>query len=77
MAGLNSMRVKNEIHVPEAVHIGDGTLPNGEEIQDFHYLDKMMIYTMNVCATQQLHRMIVKQQEVVNDHISRIEVLES
>ena len=33
------MRVKNEIDVPEAVYIGDGTLPNGEEIQDFHYLD--------------------------------------
>ena len=62
--------------IPHAVKLGEGTL-NGEVIQDFHYLDKMLIYTLNVSATQQLHRMITKQQEVINDLISRIEALES
>ena len=64
--------------IPEAVDFGERQLPNdGETVQDFHYLDKAMIFTLNVCATQELHRMIVRQQTVIDDLISRIEVLES
>jgi len=62
--------------IEEAVHIGEGKLPSGEEIQDFHYLDKNYIYTLNVCASQELHRMIVRQQAVIDSLISRIETLE-
>jgi len=53
------------------------------EIQDFHYLDKMMIFTHNISATQELHRMLKRQetiidtqQTVINSLISRIEMLE-
>lgn len=63
--------------LPEAVHLGEGTLPNGDEIQDFHYLDKMYIYTFNVCASQELHRMLIRQQNIINGLISRIEILET
>jgi len=28
--------------LPEAVYLGEGTLPNGDTIEDFHYLDKII-----------------------------------
>ena len=62
--------------IPEAVQIATEPLNEGDEIQDFHYLDKMMIYTHNVAATQELHRMILRQQTVIDSLISRIEALE-
>ena len=37
VVGFIAQQVKNIL--PEAVHLGEGTLPNGEEIEDFHYLD--------------------------------------
>jgi len=63
--------------IPNAVQLGKGTLPSGEEIQDFHYLDKMYIYTLNVCASQELHRMLMRQQAIIDSLISRIQALES
>jgi len=74
--GFIAQQVKTVISY--AINLGEGTLPlSNEKIEDFHYLDKMMIYTHNVSATQELHRIIMRQQEVINDLISRIEVLES
>ena len=63
--------------IEEAVVIGVGTLPNGEEVDDFNYLNKSYIFTLNVAATQQLHRMIIKQQTIIDGLISRIEALEN
>jgi len=63
--------------IPEAVDLGEGKLPNGDEVEDFNCLNKSYIFTLNVCATQELHRMIVRQQEVIDNLISRIDVLES
>jgi len=63
--------------IPEAVHVGKGDLPNGEIIQDFHYLDKLSIFTLNVCATQELHRIITRQQVIIDNLISRIEIIEN
>ena len=63
--------------IPEAVQIATEPLNEGDEIQDFHYLDKMMIYTHNVAATQELHRTITRQQTIIDGLITRIEVLEN
>jgi len=49
------------------VTIGEGTLPNGDQIEDFHYLNKSYIFTLNVCATHELHRIITRQQAVIDD----------
>jgi len=49
----------------------------GYEIKDFHGLKKDHIFTLNVCATQELHRIITRQQTIIDDLIRRIEVLES
>jgi len=63
--------------IPEAVQVATEPINEGDEIHDFHYLDKMHIYTLNVCATQELHRIITRQQAVIDGLISRIEVLEN
>ena len=49
----------------------------GKEVNDFHTIDKSYIYTLNVCATQELHRMIEAQKEMI-DHLKiRIQALEN
>jgi len=73
--GFIAQQIKEVI--PEAVHLGKGDLPNGEIIQDFHYLDKLTIFTLNVCATQELHRIIMRQQTIIDGLILRLEVLEN
>ena len=39
----------------------------GKEVDDFHSLSKEYIFTLNVCATQELHRIIQSQQQQIND----------
>ena len=63
--------------IPEAIRIREGSLPNGVKIEDFHYFNKAYIFTLNVCATQELHRIITRQQAVIDSLISRIEALET
>ena len=41
----------------------------GTMVKDFHTVDKNYIYTLNVCATQELHRRI----EAQNDRIKELE----
>ena len=49
----------------------------GKEIEDFHTLKKDYIFTLNVCATQELYRIIQQQQQQIDALIRRIEILES
>jgi len=72
--GFIAQQVKSVL--PHAVDLGEGRLPNGEIIQDFHFLDKSTIFSLNVAATQQLPRMILHQQTVIDGLLSRIQVLE-
>ena len=39
----------------------------GKEIDDFHTLKKDYIFTLNVCATQELYKLIQKQNEVIEN----------
>jgi hypothetical protein len=39
----------------------------GIEIDDFHTLDKSYIFTLNVCATQELHRKIKLQEDRIKE----------
>jgi hypothetical protein len=56
--------------------------PNGEvfvygyEVRDFHKLTKDYIFTLNVSATQELHRYIEKQNIVIKSYGERIKELE-
>jgi hypothetical protein len=40
---------------------------HGTEIDDFHTLSKEYIFTLNVCATQELHRRIISQEERIRE----------
>jgi hypothetical protein len=48
----------------------------GTKIDDFHTLSKDYIFTLNVCATQELHRRIEAQNEVIKSQDNRIKDLE-
>ena len=47
----------------------------GKEIDDFHTLDKSYIYTLNVCATQELHRRIEAQDKRIKELETKLEKL--
>ena len=49
----------------------------GKEMNDFHSLKKDYIFTLNVCATQELYKIIQKQETIINDLISRLAKLEN
>ena len=48
----------------------------GTEVNDFHALNKEYIFTLNVCATQELHRRIEAQNIIIKSHGDRIKDLE-
>jgi hypothetical protein len=48
---------------------------HGTEIDDFHTLDKNYIFTLNVCATQELHRKIKSQEARIKELETKIEQL--
>ena len=49
----------------------------GTEVEDFHTLDKTYIFTLNVCATQELHRRIEAQSVLLKSQDDRIKDLET
>jgi hypothetical protein len=66
----------NDITIDENLE-GDKCFVFGSKVKDFHTLNKDYIFTLNVCATQELHRLIEKQQNIINDLIARITKLEN
>ena len=49
----------------------------GTFVDDFHTLDKTYIFTLNVCATQELHRRIETQSVLLKSQDDRIRDLET
>ena len=49
----------------------------GKEVNDFHTLSKEYIFTLNVCATQELYKLIQQQQTIINDLQNRLSILEN
>ena len=54
---------------------GSNCLVYGTKVNDFHTLDKSYIYTLNVCATQDLYKLIQQQQEQIDDLKEQIKTL--
>jgi hypothetical protein len=48
----------------------------GYRVDDFHTINKDYIFTLNVCATQELHRRIEAQNITIKSHEDRIKDLE-
>ena len=66
----------NQIRINENLE-GSNCFVYGTEVNDFHALNKDYIFTLNVCATQELHRIIQLQQQQIDELKTRIEILES
>jgi hypothetical protein len=48
----------------------------GYQVNNFHKLKKDYIFTLNVCATQELHKLIEAQKNIIKSHEERIAELE-
>ena len=48
---------------------------SGTEVDDFHTISKEYIFTLNVCATQELHRRIISQEERIKELEEKVERL--
>ena len=49
----------------------------GSIVDDFHTLDKTYIFTLNVCATQELYKLIQQQQQQIIDLQNQINIIKS
>ncbi|NBO50157.1 MAG: tail fiber domain-containing protein, partial [Chitinophagia bacterium] len=49
----------------------------GKEVDDFHSLSKEYIFTLNVCATQELHRLLLAQKQIIELQQQKINELET
>ena len=47
----------------------------GTKVNDFHILEKNYIYTLNVCATQELYKLIKQQNEQIQELEQNFELL--
>jgi hypothetical protein len=60
----------------ESVDISDGdNMVYGYEVDDFHTINKDYICTLNVCATQELHRRMEAQEKHIKELETKIEQL--
>jgi hypothetical protein len=49
----------------------------GTKINDFHTLNKSYIYTLNVCATQELYKIMQEQQNTITNLQAKINEIET
>jgi len=65
---------ETKITVDLTIH-GDKCFIYGKEINDFHYLDKNYIYTLGVCATQDLYKTLNRLNDKYNEQQMKIKKL--
>ena len=60
----------------ETTYTDNKIFVSGTEVDDFHTISKEYIFTLNVCATQELHRRIEAQNVIIKSQDERIKELE-
>jgi hypothetical protein len=60
----------------ETTYTDNKIFVSGTEVDDFHTISKEYIFTLNVCATQELHRRIEAQKVIIQSQDERIRELE-
>ena len=69
---INTFEIKKiDINIP----MNSEVYVYGTMVEDFHTIDKNYIYTLNVCATQELHRQIEAQNERIKELEEKVERL--
>ena len=66
----------NKIQINENL-LSSNCFVYGSKVDDFHILDKTYIFTLNVCATQELYRLIQQQQQQIIDLQNQINIIKS
>ncbi len=61
----------------DKIYDNDDVFIYGSKVTDFHTLDKSYIYTLNVCATQELYKLIQQSNIIIQDLQNRISFLEN
>ena len=61
----------------ETTYTDNKIFVSGTEVDDFHTISKEYIFTLNVCATQELHRRIEAQKVIIQSQEERIKELET
>ena len=72
----NSSINSNEIEIDDTIDSSD-VFVYGKEINDFHSLKKDYIFTLNVCATQELYKLIQQQNIIIEELKNRVSILEN
>jgi hypothetical protein len=67
----------NYIKLNENIENSSNVFIYGTHVDDFHTLNKDYIFALNVCATQELHRIIQEQNDIINKLSDRIACLEN
>jgi hypothetical protein len=66
----------NKIKINESIN-SSNCFVYGKEVDDFHALNKDYIFTLNVCATQELHRIIQGLQTIIQNQQNQINLIKS
>jgi len=61
--------------IKNIVYDNDVIFVYGTEIDDFHTISKEYIFTLNVCATQELHRRIISQEERIKELEAKVNII--
>jgi hypothetical protein len=83
MDDKNNPKMVNVVNINSNTKEIDGEIDSsdvfvfGKEIKDFHALKKEYIFTLNVCATQELYKLIQQQNVIIQALQQRIERLEN
>jgi len=60
-------KINNVIVIDKDIDVNARCLVYGVMVNDFHFIDKTYIYTLNVCATQELTRRIEQQEKEISE----------
>ena len=60
-------KINNVIVIDKEIDVNGRCLVYGVMINDFHFIDKTYVYTLNVCATQELTRRIEQQEKEISE----------
>jgi hypothetical protein len=61
------LRYKIKFNDNEFKYTDSKIFVSGTEVDDFHTISKEYIFTLNVCATQELHRRIISQEQRIKE----------
>ena len=67
-----TFKIKSIDDMKPLEYTNDKIFIHGTEVEDFHTLSKEYIFTLNVCATQELHRRIEAQKVIIQSQDERI-----